>query len=292
MIIPQIIGGLGNQMFQYAAARALSIEKNTPLKLDISSFKNYKLHQGFELGKVFNCEIKIAEPKDMKLVLGWNCPSICQRILARSFMAFFRPKNLIYEPHPSYWSGIKYVPDNAYLVGYWQSENYFSNSSEQIRKDFSFREPLKDGNLSLQVQIAESNSVSLHIRRGDYVTNSKAAAVHGLCTIEYYYSAIQFISSRIENPVFYIFSDDIRWVKENLKISFLHHFIDGNYKEKSNIDMRLMSQCKHHIIANSSFSWWGAWLGENKNKIVVAPARWFLNNPDIHGLLPSSWVKL
>ena len=262
MVISNTIGGLGNQMFQYAAGRALSLERDRQLRLDISGFAGYSLHQGFELNRVLNCSTEIASDAEVRNILGWQFLPGIRRIVARPTMSAFRRDGFIVEPHFHYWSEIKNGPQDCYLVGYWQSEKYFQKHASEIRADFAFKLPLSDRNVKLVEQIAQVNAVSLHVRRGDYVRNPKATATHGVCSLDYYQTAIQLIIERVQQPHFYIFSDDITWVKNNLMIDFRHQYIDFNQGLDSCNDMHLMSLCQHHIIANSSFSWWGArhWL--------------------------------
>jgi hypothetical protein len=292
MIISQIIGGLGNQMFQYAAGRALSLEHNQSLLLDTSGFAGYNLHQGFELNRIFNCSTEIATNADVRNILGWQFLSGIRRIVARSSMAVFRHNGLIIEPHFHYWPEIKNIPQNSYLAGYWQSEKYFKTHTSEIRSDFTFKIPFSDRNAGFAQQITKINAVSLHVRRGDYINNVKTNATHGLCSLSYYQAAIHYVSGQITNPFFLIFSDDITWVKDNLTIDFPHQYIDYNHGLDSYNDMHLMSLCKHNIIANSSFSWWGAWLNSNVEKIVVAPQKWFANNNNTKDLLPQGWIRL
>lgn len=292
LIISQIIGGLGNQMFQYAAGRTISLERGTSFRLDISGFANYGLHQGFELQRVFNCPAEFATEAEVRNILGWQFTPGIRRVVSRTGLAAFRREGFVVEPHFNYWQGIKNVPCDCYLMGYWQSEKYFSGMEAQIRGGFSFRLPLENKNVELAKQINQVNAVSLHVRRGDYAYNPKTTATHGLCPLDYYRASIRYIAERIERPHFYIFSDDIAWVENNLKIEFPCQYVGHNQGAESYNDMRLMSLCQHHIIANSSFSWWGAWLNPRVNKIVVAPERWFANTTDVRDLLPQSWAKL
>ena len=292
MIISQIIGGLGNQMFQYAAGRALSLAREQPLRLDIFGFDGYGLHHGFELKRVFNCPAEIASEADVRGMLGWQALSLVRRILSRPGMAALRRKEFIVEPHFHFWSGLSQVPQDCYLAGYWQSEKYFCGASDTIRRDFTFRQPLSPENARLAGQISQVNAVSLHVRRGDYVSNTRNSITHGACALDYYRAAIQYVSGQVEQPHFFIFSDDIAWVKENLKMEMPHRYVDHNHGAESYNDMRLMSLCRHHIIANSSFSWWGAWLNQSASKIVVAPAKWFADGKNTGDLLPQGWVKL
>ena len=292
MVITNLIGGLGNQMFQYAAGRALSLECGVPLRLDVSGFAAYDLHQGFELGTIFNGAFDISDEADVRGILGWQYAHSIRRVVFRSSMALFRRKGFVVEPHFHYWHGIKEVPCDCYITGYWQSEKYFSKFSEQIREDFIFRLQLVKQNADLAKQITQTNAVSLHVRRGDYVNNPITTATHGLCSLDYYRAAIQYVSERVKKPQFFVFSDDIDWVKHNLKIEFPCIYVDHNQGAESYNDMRLMSLCQHHIVANSSFSWWGAWLNPSLCKIVVAPKQWFANQNDVCDLLPKGWVKL
>jgi hypothetical protein len=292
MVVTNLIGGLGNQMFQYAAGRALSLKHQTSLRLDISGFANYTLHQGFELQKIFNVEAQIACKTDIDKILGWQSLPFVRRALLRPSMAAFRHENYIIEPHFHFWSTFHKLTKHSYLQGYWQSEKYFTEVATQIREDFAFKIPMKKKDAELVLLINQHNSVSLHVRRGDYASNPEAMSVHGLCTIEYYQIAIKYIAERVNLPNFYIFSDDIAWVQDNLKINYPHQYINHNHGAESFNDMRLMSLCKHHIIANSSFSWWGAWLNKRADKIVVAPKSWFFSENNIQDLIPKSWVRL
>ncbi len=292
MVISNIIGGLGNQMFQYAAGRALALRNDTELRLDTSGFENYALHQGFELQRVFSCPNKIASNADMNGVLGWQSSPWIRRILSRPAFARLRRKELLVEPHFCYWDGINQAPSESYLMGYWQSEKYFDDYAATIRSDFAFRRPLDSLNENIIQKIEESDAVSLHIRRGDYANNPKTLATHGLCSLDYYRAATALVSSRMAFPHFFIFSDDIEWVRQNLTLDFPCEFIDHNKGAESYKDMQLMSLCRHHIIANSSFSWWGAWLNPFPEKIVVAPKKWFTDDRNVDDLIPPKWTRL
>jgi len=292
MIISQLIGGLGNQMFQYAAGRALSLQLGEPFKLDISGFLNYELHQGFELHRIFNCTGDIASEVDVRGVLGWQFSPLLRRVVSRLGLAALRRKAWLIEPHFHYWEGIKNAPSDSYIAGYWQSDKYFFKFATQIREDFSFRLAFDHINIELVKKIDGTNAVSLHVRRGDYVDNKKNASVYKQCSLDYYTGAIRYIKARVDNPHFFIFSDDIQWVKSHMEMGAQCQYVEHNHGTESYNDMRLMSRCKHHIIANSSFSWWGAWLGENLNKIVIAPNGWFSDQRITDDLLPRTWVRL
>ena len=292
MVISNILGGLGNQMFQYAAARALSAAKGQPLYLDVSDFSGYRLHNGFELSRVFNFKFETAEARHLRHVLGWRSCRPLRRMLKLPQMAWLRGDHFVVEPHFHYWPGFFVVPDDCYLAGYWQSEKYFKSIEGIIRNEFSFNTPLAGMNAELANQIKGANAVSLHIRRGDYVQNARTLATHGVCSLDYYRTAIRYIAQRTEHPLFFLFSDDIAWVKDNLKIDFPCQHVDHNHGIESYNDMHLMSLCRHHIIANSSFSWWGAWLNSGADKIIVAPQKWFVNGKRVDDLFPQAWVTL
>lgn len=293
MIIVNIIGGLGNQMFQYAAGRALAIARGLPLRLDVAGFDGYGLHQGFELQRVFNCQAAIASAVELRSVLGWRAAPILKRVLARPDFAGLRGAAFIVEPHFHYWPGIRNVPATAYLQGYWQSEKYFADAAVDLRTDFTFPQPLTESNAAWVERIGRCVAVSLHVRRGDYVSDPKTQVVLGSCSSDYYRSALRYIAERVATPEFFVFSDDIAWARDNLDISFPCHYIDHNRGAESYNDMRLMSLCRHHILANSSFSWWGAWLNSRAGKIVVAPERWFAEGERrVDDLVPQEWVTL
>ena len=292
MIISDITGGLGNQMFQYAMGRALALKSAQTLRLDTCSFNRHPQHQGFELNRVFKLSAQVATSADINLLLGWQSSRNVRRFLIRTGLSRFSRKAHVVEPHFHYWSEIEKLSRPCYLSGYWQSAKYFQNFSAEIRQDFWFKPPLAGRNLEIAKQISGVDSISLHVRRGDYVNNPGANATHGVCSPNYYHEAISYISDRVVDPHIFIFSDDIPWVKENLNINIPCSFIDHNRGLESFNDMRLMSMCRHHIIANSSFSWWGAWLGQGETKIVVAPGKWFAINKSVVDLIPDNWVRL
>ena len=162
-----------------------------------------------------------------------------------------------------------------------------------IKNDFTVKSKLNGKNKELLQKIKKSNSIAIHIRRGDYVTNSIVNKVHGTCGIDYYNNAVNLMIRKINDPVFFIFSDDIKWTKDNIKTDFPTIYVSHNGPNKGYEDMRLMTQCKHFIIANSSFCWWGAWLSRNKKKIVIAPKRWFkVEGKNSSDIVPEKWIKI
>lgn len=286
MVAIELIGGLGNQMFQYATARALALSRQEKLVLDNQLFTNYALHD-YGLNH-FNIDCSFLE-KDKSVVEPLRILEKVKAILSRK--KIYHPyieQDLTYDKEL-----FEFSHKNIFLKGYFQSEKYFIRFENQLRRDFEIISPLKKETTEMLELINAENSVSLHIRRGDYVSNPEANAVHGTCDLNYYHKAIEIIKKEIENPVFFIFSDDIDWAKENLKINSITHFVDFNDASTNYEDLKLMSNCKHNIIANSSFSWWGAWLNSYKSKIVIAPSKWF--KTDIHNckdIIPESWLKI
>lgn len=292
MIIAQIVGGLGNQMFQYAAARAVTYRNETILKLDISSFQKYGLRT-YQLG-CFNIIEDFALPVEIKKFkpekkLSYNY--IDNRVRAK-LLPWYAQK-IIRERGHSFNVDIHKVGGNAYLEGYWQSEKYFKDIAAIIRSDFSFKDGPTGKNRTLLSEIDSTNSVSLHIRRGDYLTNPQTFKVHGIVELDYYQRSLKFLTEQVKNPVVFVFSDDISWAKQNLKSNLSLIFVDHNGANEEYEDLRLISRCRHHIIANSTFSWWGAWLNDNQEKMVIAPNKWFRSN-DINDrdLIPESWVRI
>jgi hypothetical protein len=291
MIITRLNGGLGNQMFQYAAGRCLAYTLNTGLKLDISPFRNDPLRD-YELS-VFSIEENIASGTDLEHVrrpFSWMirhpADALKSVIHQNAPVRYVRESQFHFDPE------IHNLPDNVYLEGYWQSEKYFRKIEPLIRQEFRLRVAPGAFVQELAGRIRDGNAVSIHIRRGDFASNPTTNATHGVCSIDYYQCAIEKISHKVEDARFWIFSDDPGWVKKNVttdRPSYCvsdHHF--NNYE-----DLYLMSCCSHHIIANSSFSWWGAYLGSHAGKIVIAPKKWF-KKADIStaDLLPDSWIQL
>jgi hypothetical protein len=301
MIVTKIMGGLGNQMFQYAVARHLAIKNNTFLKLDISFFDNIgnNTPREYTLGH-FNIEENFLTDKELKKIKrnNFHGQSLPQRILRKMFIKLEKKKPIskkayITEPSPVFTKevlGIK-TEKTVYLYGNWQSEKYFKDIRNVILKDFSLKKEFSGKTKSFLENIEKNNSVSLHIRRGDYVQDKKTNTFHGTCDLNYYDQAIRLIEGKIENPIYFIFSDDIDWAKDNLKTNNQLIFVSGNsipdYEE-----IIMMSKCKHNIIANSTFSWWGAWLNENPKKIIISPQKWFNVDTDTRDLIPDKWIKI
>jgi hypothetical protein len=298
MIIVKLFGGLGNQMFQYAAGRRLALVHNVPLKLDTDWFNFMPLGdaaRSYALG-VFSFQEHIASEEEIRFFEG------ARKSKFRNMLNCFNKKskfardtqNIVKEKFFHFDQSILNLPDNSYLIGYWQSEKYFGDVAEIIRQEFIHCQPLAGKNLELADQIRNTtSSVSIHVRRGDYASNPVVAEFHGLCGLDYYRRCIDELARRVTNPHFFIFSDDPGWSREHLKFDFPLTHVDHNDISNGHEDLRLMSLCCHNITANSSFSWWGAWLNPNPSKLVYAPSRWF-NNTDIDtkDLIPSTWMQI
>jgi hypothetical protein len=289
MFIIQLMGGLGNQMFQYAAARALSLKRGIPFTIDFDDPYIYA-KRSFGLD-VFNLEYKKASV--VQLLLSKPKTKVLRRLYkwtGNNPDKYLYRENKDFHFQPELFN----CADNSYISGFWQSEKYFADIADTIREDFTFKHPAVGANQKWLNTIQSCTAVSLHIRRGDYVSVAHVNKLHGTCDMNYYQTAIKTIAAKVDNPVFFCFSDDIEWVKENLKTDFKTHYIDNNNTpENGHEDMRLMSHCNHHIIANSSFSWWGAWLNPDPRKVVVAPQKWVTNSSIITGdLIPASWIRL
>lgn len=287
-------GGLGNQMFQYAFALSLEDKFDTKVYMDMSWFEDVKTHTNvvartFGLD-VFNTKCQAASKEDLNKVIYPNFKSKFTKTIAKFFpdrfdVNFIREKN----PYLVNKNLLKY-PNYFYYEGYFQNEDYFKHLRKRLLEEFSLKEELDERNKEVLEKIKQTNSVSVHIRRGDYVTLETVKTVHGTCGKEYYENAIKYISKKVENPHFFFFSDDIEWVKAQMELDFPYTIVDFN-KEKGYFDLELMRNCKHNITANSSFSWWGAWLNENPEKIVIAPKRWTLKKQSCK-IVPSDWVKI
>lgn len=279
MIVTKIGGGLGNQLFQYAMAKKLALTHKTDVLLDISAYKTYKLHE-YSLGHFQIPQHFFTPPSKLKKI--WN--------LFRQNNKYF-PFVLCLEKKATFDPSILDSPDNIYMHGYWGSEKYFKDIRRELLSDLDLKEPLSQHENELCLKIKSVNAVCVHVRRGNFVNNPQTAATHGTCSIEYYQDAVKKMQAILNNPVFYVFSNDIAWAKENLSFIDPVFFIGGD--ESSNYkDFHLMRSCKHFIIANSTFSWWAAWSSDNPDKQVIAPKKWFANPQISAEPMPLEWITL
>lgn len=289
MIIVQLKGGLGNQMFQYAAGRRLAHIQNTELYLDLTRFASDSLRD-YSLEK-FKIIGKIASPDLLKQIPFSRLDAL--RIGIRNL--FTKEKGIQYVKEQSFDfdERVLFLPNNVYLEGYWQSERYFKDIQGLLKPEFSIKDEQDKANRGLTELIHSTESVNLHIRRGDYISNPITNEIHGTCSFDYYRRALEKLTETVEEPHLFIFSDDQEWVRNNLKLAYPSTLVEINGPDKDYEDMRLMSLCNHHIIANSSFSWWGAWLCKYPDKQVYAPKNWFNSSDnDTKDLIPESWITI
>lgn len=278
MITVRLAGGLGNQMFQFAAGLALSRRHGTELQLDAAdliqgtgcTFREYGLG-------IFRLTPHTRQ--DRRIGISSMLHDIIRVKIGR-----------LYKEHSSRFDPVfGNIPKTAILEGYWQSPQYFEQISDLVRNAFTWKIPLSSTLETLVERIREFPTASIHFRRGDYTSNPSAASIHGgICTPAYYSAAIDRLRHEIPGIRFAVFSDEPDWVRANRPDLAKEIFVEGNTGLNAHLDMRIMSLCDHHIIANSTFSWWGAWLGWNPQRRVIAPRRWFADGreADIH---PEKW---
>jgi hypothetical protein len=274
-----MIGGLGNQMFQFALYLAFQAQGKKTL-LDISLYKQIKMHFGYELNRCFGIKSDLVTKGFLHIIF--------LRLILK-----FKPPTIVFKDSMAY-SRLVFKSEAKYLIGYWQSEKYFDDISDIVRSAFIFKD-IDKRNFLIGEKMKLENSVSVHLRRGDYVENPLYS---NICTQDYYDKAIKLLIDNIEekeNIKFYIFSNDSEYAKEFCsKLEYASQLIDFNTETDSYKDMYLISKCRYNIIANSSFSWWGAWLNDFPEKKVVAPKKWY-NTEDFNlymDVVPSDWIKI
>ncbi|MGV8081422.1 MAG: alpha-1,2-fucosyltransferase [Syntrophales bacterium] len=293
MVIVRLNGGLGNQLFQYAAGRMLADYHRTELKLDLSAFhagqgRTYRLNH-------FRIRESVAGDDEIDALCG--PPRTSFRGIAFRFLQKMKPyhRRSIFQERcvGRYDPDILRTPKNVYLRGYWQSEKYFLPIADTIRGEIVGTETQDARSRDLKAEILRTSSVSVHVRRGDYVTDPAAREIHSLCDDDYYRRCVRFLEDRVKDLRCFVFSDEPDWVRRNLDLGRPAVVVDHNGGEKDCEDLLLMCRCRYHIIANSSFSWWGAWLSGFPEKIVLAPRSWFragtLEETDI---VPDSWIRM
>ena len=284
MIIVKIMGGLGNQMFQYALYEKLkSLGKK--VKTDTKSFYHLDSGRKYELSKFPCVETDEASQKEKEYYFQY-AGKWYHRIEGKLFES--RKKVRIFEG--LYYSEDVYEVEDAYISGFWQSEKYFEDIENIIRVRFQFAEPKDLKNLNFLDQIRSRNSVAVHVRRGDYLSPVNQKIYGNICTARYYEEAIKYFESKYKEVTFFIFSNDTEWVQKNLRMKDAV-IVDGNDEDNAIYDMLLMSNCRHNIIANSSFSWWGAWLNKNAAKEVIAPSKW-VNTEKAEDIWCKGWIKI
>lgn len=297
MIIARLRGGLGNQLFQYAAGRALAAHHSVELKLDLHTYSKHP-YRKFELDK-FNIDAMEATREEVHHFTGSN--PISRYLNKRN--NYFRCPAVFAQPHYHFYEDFFSLPRDIYLSGYWQSEKYFDGIAGLVRQQLAPRAPLDPRNADLQKTMQAQHSVAIHVRRGDYTSATYSSFFGGLPE-SYYAEAMDLLRHRVGNPIFYFFSDDMVWCKSNVAVGDAE-FVEHNTGADAYKDLLLMASCKHNIIANSTFSWWGAWLNNNPGKVVIAPRQWFKSNflekkepvypsrvYNTKDLIPESWIRL
>lgn len=289
MNIVELRGGLGNQMFQVALYLAFT-EKNIPVKADMSFYTSGR--QERELGVVFfpNLSLKYAEGEVVAALRGYGYhDSVFQKLRRKLSMSQSR----VYEEDVRKgYQPVVFEQRDTYIRGYWQCEKYFAEYRRAVVDAFRFPK-VREGSCCQYLEqeiLAEENAVSLHVRRGDYLEERYSNVYCDICTEQYYRNAIGLMKDQYPNCHFYVFSDDLPWCREHFGGDDVT-FVDCNHGAESPYDMYLMSICRHNIIANSSFSWWGAWLNQNESKQVLVPERWF-HHMDVCDQICDSWKRI
>ena len=296
MIIARLTSGLGNQLFEYAVGRQLSLTSGLPLKLDCTHYFVDKV-RSYKLGYFDICAEVISDVEVARFLKFQRNTSLIGT-LYRSFQSFY-PKHkrrqfvetgcYFYDPE------LMSIKSSAYLYGYWQHYKYYENLYPQILDELTVKDEfMHDSNGIISEILQDSSAVSIHVRRGDYARDPKTNRYYGLLPMDYYDRAVAIISQSVAKPKFYVFSDDLLWVKENFKINGVVRFVDIESGTKDYLELYAMSKCRHNIIANSTFSWWGAFLNRNAAKIVIAPSHW-VNDPIVNetiNLPLPTWVRI
>ncbi|NLF01733.1 MAG: alpha-1,2-fucosyltransferase [Anaerolineales bacterium] len=299
MVITRLVGGLGNQLFQYAAGRSLAALHGVDLKLDLSPFEEYRT-RSYSLS-AFRIQEAFASPEEVARVRRIGQPGLSSAVhrLHQRLKRYYRRATYRQRPVARFDPNFFRAPSDVYLWGYWQSEKYFEAIDATIRSEFTIKSPMDAVSRTIADRILSCESVCLHVRRGDYVSDARINQTHGTCSPAYYRESIDLVAGRVENPHFFVFSDDPAWVFNHITIGhptdyspatrFVHNIPGESY---ANL-LWLMSLCKHHIIANSSFSWWGAWLAKWPGQVVCAPAQWFATiTVDPASRFPRAWELL
>jgi len=290
----QILGGLANQMFQYAAGRSLADRLRCPLKLDLTGFRTYE-RWPYRLD-LFPIEDPVAPAAELEYLFPRKSPLkrfIEKRILGRRNQP--RNEGVFQEPHWHFTPDLFAQRPPVWLHGYWQSSKYFDSIRAYLLDTFVMRAPVSDPSRAVLRRMQDTMSVSVHVRRGDYVRDPHVSRIHGTCSIEYYRRAISLMRSLHGDVTFFVFSDDPDYVRSRFEFCPGYHLVEGNCDVPVE-DLFLMSRCRHHIVANSSFSWWGAWLNPGSDKTVIAPRRWFsdetLQHTFTYDLYPDGWITI
>jgi hypothetical protein len=286
VIVVRLMGGMGNQLFEFAAGRRLVSHHGSELMLDLGWFrhegKSVVTPRSFQLGG-FELAAGLMELHP-RVLAGWEGKR--RSLFPRQRLEVIRQR----DSDATLDQRVLSAPDDVLLLGYWQSEKYFADVADVVRRELHFRDEPDERYVHIDEIAGDPSAVAVHVRRGDYVAHPETSAVHGALGRGYYRRALDLVAARVNDPQFLAFSDDPEWVERELASEFRLTVVTGGDAHQ---ELRLMSRCTHHVIANSSFSWWGAWLGEQNDSVVVAPARWF-SDPlvDTSSVIPERWVRL
>lgn len=287
-----LTGGLGNQLFQYALGRFLSIKTGGELVIDDTFFVSPPAgltprEYGLDQFQVSGRRITPSERRSLFTYSNRGMRFIRKFVNLPGLVDYYR------EPTDRLMLGVRQAKGNVLIDGFWQSELYFQGVEEVLRQELVPRPDVVGRFSDLAKQMHLGQTVSLHVRRGDYVADAKTIAHHGMCSLSYYREAVRYIKERIKNPHFFVFSDDQEWVSRNLEIGADFTPVIHQTPALPSVDLWLMANCKHHIIANSSFSWWGAWLNPNVEKLVVRPSVWMRAQPHMNSTTcPQTWIAI
>jgi hypothetical protein len=290
MIITRITSGLGNQLFQYAIGRSLALTTNGTLYLDLSYYQQQYATDTPRYFKLdaFGLDYVCLDTSPVQYLS--KATKLLPNRTLKPLVAF------VNEPHFHVDSSVLAIRAGLIILdGFWQSEQYFAIHANQIRQDLTAKPRLTPNVLAYKTAIEQAEvAVSVHIRRGDYVNHPEFSQSFGFVGLNYYHNAIQQMTSRFANATLFIFSDDPAWVADNLRVDLPSVSVISTGPDADLDDLYLMHQCQHHIIANSSFSWWGAWLNPSPDKVVIAPQNWFRNKPDWNtaDLVPADWLRV
>lgn len=293
MIAVRLQGGLGNQLFQYAIGRALADRWQVELKVDLQSFAESS-ERCYGLDN-FRIRAEVASAPE-SAALRWRTPRwwtrLKWRLTGKQMLPFVPAKTRLVEASPNrYDTSVWRAGPDAYIEGYWQCWQYVREGGQQLAEDLEFRVPAGGANSRLAERICQGESVFVHVRRGDYISEAFAGR-YAICSLEYYQRAMEMIATRVQTPAFYVFSDDMEWCRQHLVFPLPIVFVDGNDSASAHEDLRLMALCRHGITANSTLSWWAGWLGRWDGRVVCTPREWYRHGRGVGDLIPPDWIRL
>lgn len=290
MIVVKIDGGLGNQMFQYAYGLYHAQRLQTALLLDLREYEHQPAH-GYLLDR-FQIQAEVATGDVLR-----RLPRRYRNPDARrgGFFNWLGQRPLRRHKESPFGFAAKHlkIPDDSYLIGYWQSERFFPGIESTLRKHFCPRLPLSPASQQVADHMRSTNSIALHVRRGDYITHSTNAAIYEHLQLDYYLHCLNDWAARqSDSPEVFIFSNDIAWCRKHFQLAWPTRFVDHNHGNTAHEDMLLISQAASCVIANSTFSWWSAWLNARSDHTIYAPPRWFRSGTlDDRHIIPDRWER-